>query len=267
MDVIDINTLFGAFPSEHATTSAASLVEVLETADVQQAFSLSTCGLYYSDTQGNQETLEAAAAYPARLVPVATINPLHYLGDRVGLQRLAIEHPFPMFRFFPSLQGWPIDFAPFTQVVMALSEYGKPLLERAITIPTPARGWRLLVDGGKPIMVRVDRPGDATMLARVLDDYPAPVILESVCESTLAEAIAVMRMRPHFLLETHALRVSGALGRVRDSVGTDRILFGSGAPTTSLGAALAYVQRSKLSDTDKEKVLHGNTYRLLKGAP
>lgn len=147
-----------------------------------------------------------------------------------------------MFRFFPQVQGWPYDFAPFAEILKTLASLPR-----------------------MPIMVGVEKPGDITRLARAVADYPHPVILEGVARDTLAEAVTVMRQNPRLYLETHALRVPDALRLLNDAVGMGRVLFGSDAPGMSLGAALAYVRGSGLSDDEQAAVLGGNAQQIWHG--
>ena len=147
-----------------------------------------------------------------------------------------------MVRFFPHLQGWPLEFAPFLRILSVLGRLPK-----------------------MPIMVSVDDPGDATVLARVLGDYPHPVILEGVSRTTLAEAVSVCRRHERLYIETHALHAPDALTQLRDTGGIGRVLFGSDAPGLSLGAALRSVQNAALSDADKSAVLSGNAQRIWQG--
>jgi predicted TIM-barrel fold metal-dependent hydrolase len=186
-----------------------------------------------------------------------------YWEDELTLSALAQQ--FTMFRFFPGLQGWPIDFAPFGQILKVLSEAGKPLLDRSITLPRPTRGWRLWTNSGVPILVAIDKPGDATQLMRMASDYPAPVVMVGVTTQTLVEALVVMRSREQFVIETHALTAPDGLLRIRDAVGANRIAFGSGGSALSISAAVSYVNKSKLSDVDKESVLSGTAASLVQG--
>jgi len=94
-------------------------------------------------------------------------------------------------------------------------------------------------------------------------DYPAPVILCSVTNDTLSDALALMAEQTNVMLETHALTALGALEMVVSRVGPDRIVFGSGAPIFSAAAALSFVLTAELSDEDKAKILGGNIRRIL----
>ncbi len=237
MEITDVNTLFGAYPSQHPDSNADTLVAAMSAQGVDWCLSLSTWGIFHSAAEGNAETMRSCKAHD-HLIPVATLNPAHFWGQEGLLESIA-EDAFEMFRFFPHLQNWPLEYAPFLRIISALAR-----LDRM------------------PIMVTTDRRGEATQLVRLLDEFPHPVILEGVSPDTLTEALALMRVQPNLYLETHALQAPHALPLLRDTIGIDRILFGSDAPGLSLASALSYVRASGLSDADQTAVLSGNAGRI-----
>ncbi|HEY3331325.1 MAG TPA: amidohydrolase family protein [Capsulimonadaceae bacterium] len=264
MDIIDINTIFGAFPNQRAESTAEALVDTLSKNEVSQALTLSSWGIHYNDMSGNQETLRACSQFKTHLIPVGTINPMQFWDGDEMLKQI-VQTSFGVIRLFPEKQGWPIDYAPFSRLVDVLSELGKPLLERELTLPRATRGWRLWKDSGVPLMIEITRPGDATQLQRIVADYPAPVVMVGVTTSTVVEALTVMRMSEQLLIETHKLAAPDGLGRIRDAVGADRIVFGSGGPGLSVRASLDYVRKSSLTDAEQAAVLGGNASSILQG--
>lgn len=237
MEITDVNTLFGAYPSHHADSDAQTLAAAMTAQQVDYCLAMSTYGLYARDTDGNAETLIACRAHD-HLIPVATINPLTYWGQPGLVQEIA-QSGFELFRFFPRTQQWPLDFAPFAAILDILAA-----LPRA------------------PLMVETTRAGDITQIARLTRDYPHPVILAGVTPTTLAEAVTVLRALPSCYLETHALQSPDALVFLKNTVGIDRVLFGSGAPGLSLAAALAFVRRSPLTPDEQAAVLGGNAQQI-----
>ncbi len=176
-----------------------------------------------------------------RLVPVATVNPRCYFGSVEDLQKLRGQG-FRVFRFYPGDQGWPIGSAAFGEVLKQLASVNMQ------------------------VMVNAALPGEVTVLGRMIADYPAPVILSSVCGETLSEVLAVASTVPNLLVETHALHTPGALELFAQRVGAERIVFGSGAPRHSIASSLYYVLQAELSDSEKELVLGGNIKRILEAA-
>jgi len=241
MEITDVNTLFGAYPSQHPDTTADTLVAAMQRNGVQWCLTLATWGLFHSQRDGNEETLRACRAHQ-ELLPAATINPKEFLGQIKAIENL-LAQGFEMIRFFPEHQGWPIEFSPFRDVVSILAGAGAP-----------------------PVMVDIAVAGDITKLMRIVEDYAGAIILAGVDRHTLAEAISVMRSRDKVYLETHALRLTDGLAAIRDSVGVDRILFGSEAPGSSLSAAMRYVRSSNLTPEEQDAVLGGNAMKVWKTA-
>ena len=237
MEITDVNTLFGAYPAQHADSSPETLVEAMRANGIDWGLTLSTSGLFYQAETGNDETMRACRAHD-HLIPVATLNPVHYWGQDGVIEGIA-ENAFEMIRFFPHLQGWPLEFAPFLRLLSALGRLPK-----------------------MPIMVSVERRGDATQLARLLDDFPHAVVLDGVSPETLSEAITLLRVHANLYVETHALTAPYALPLLRDTVGIGRVLFGSDAPGRSPAAALRYVRSSGLSQGDQDAVLSGNAQTI-----
>ncbi len=237
MEITDVNTLFGAYPAQHADSSPETLVDAMRANGIAWGLTLSTYGLFHQVGEGNDETMNACRAHD-HLIPVATLNPVHYWGQDGLIEGIA-ENAFEMVRFFPHLQGWPLEFAPFLRILSTLGRLPK-----------------------MPIMVSVDKRGDATQLARLLDNFPHAVVLDGVSPDTLTEAIMLMRVHPNLYLETHALSAPYALPLLRDTVGISRVLFGSDAPGRSPAAALRYVRASGLTEADQEAVLAGNAQAI-----
>ncbi len=237
MEITDVNTLFGAYPAQHPDSNPETLVAAMQAHRVDYCLTLSTHGLFYHDAAGNAETMRACRSHD-HLIPVATLNPKTFWGQP-GLLEGVVGEAFEMFRFFPQAQGWPPDFAPFAMVLGQLAALPR-----------------------MPIMVSVRAPGDITLVARAVADYPHPVILEGVSEDTLAEAVVLLRAHDRLYLETHALAVPDALVLLRDAAGIGRVLFGSDAPGMSLGAALRYVRRSGLTEAEQNAVLGGNAQAI-----
>lgn len=236
-DIVDINTLFGPLPIASTDLAVDALLALMQKHKVQAACTLSTLGLLLDPTVGNAATRAACEEHP-ELLPVATLNPTMYFGDTEPLLRLAGDG-FRLLRFFPGRQGWPIEFAPFRALLRCLDE------------------------AALPIMVDIETTGMISALAGLLETYPAPVILMGVNVETLAEAIAVMRQRENWHVETSRLLAPGAIQTVVETVGVGRLLLGTGAPSRPIASALQTLQHAGLSDADRKQVCAANARRIL----
>lgn len=236
-DIVDFNTLFGPLPASSADLPVDALLTLMQKHQVKAACALSTLGLLLDPTVGNAATRAACEEHP-ELMPVATLNPTLFFGDTAGVSRLKSDG-FCLVRFFPVAQGWPVDFAPFLALLQSLG-------------PT-----------GMPIMLDVEAPGEITRLTRVLSAYPGAVILSGVTVALLAEAVAALRALPKWHLEISSLLAPGGIRLVAETVGTERLLFGTGAPARTVAGVLQTLQHAGLDDTARRQVLAANARRIL----
>ena len=125
--MIDINARFGAYPSRHRTATFEVLSAEAEALGIDSSCVCSTTGIFFSAHEGNLQTSNAAATMPQRLVPAATLNPGTTLDATAAADEI-IAGPFRIVRYFPDVQGWPIEFAPFTQSLARFANKGLPVM-------------------------------------------------------------------------------------------------------------------------------------------
>lgn len=236
-DIVDVNTLFGPLPSASSDLNVDALLELMTRHGVQRAYTLSTLGMLLDSAAGNAAT-RAACSEHAELLPVGTLNPTAFMGDLGGLESLAAERCC-LLRFFPEYQGWPVSYVPFHALVRAAAQHRMPLAIGSL------------------------RPGEITSLIAVLDDYPAPVILTGVELPTLAEAIAALRERANWFVETSRLLQCGAIAAIARAVGPERLLFGTAAPARPVASALNALRFSGLGADEIRMVAAGNAREVL----
>ena len=203
---------------------------------IEACCTLSTVGMLLDHHAGNSAT-RAACAEQSNLLPVATLNPQTLFTADGPFTRFKADG-FKMVRFFPGEQGWDAAYAPM-QVLAK----------------------RLEVEG-LPIMVDIDRTGAATRQVDALVAHPASLILSGIDESTLAEAIALMRAHARIFLSTSHLVAVGAIKQVVESVGADRLLYGSGAPSRPMSSALGVLRYADLPAEQRAQILGGNARHL-----
>lgn len=236
-EIIDVNTMFGPMPAGAADLSVDELVGLMQKHGVRAACTLSTVGLLMDHHSGNSAT-KAACGEANSLVPVATINPQTFFGADGSFSRFK-EDGFKMVRLFPAAQGWDPGYAPL--VVLAK---------------------RLEVEG-LPLIVDIDRPGTASRLVQALVAHPASLVLAGVDESMVAEVVALMRAHARIYVETSRLLAVGAIRQIVESVGAERVLYGSGAPLQPMASVLGALKYAGLTDIQRAQVLGGNASVLL----
>lgn len=234
--IIDVDTMFGPLPAGAADLSVDELAGMMSRHQVQACCTLSTIGMLLDHNAGNAAT-RVACSEQTNLLPVATLNPqlLFTLDDL--LTRLKADG-FKMVRFFPAEQGWDPSYGPIRGIAEALQTEGLPM------------------------MIGVERTGSASRIVGALANHPGPLILAGVDETTVAEAVSLMRQNDHLYLSTANLVAVGLVKQVIDSVGADRLLYGSGAPSRPMASALGVLKFADLADEQRTAVLGGNAHKL-----
>jgi predicted TIM-barrel fold metal-dependent hydrolase len=167
---------------------------------------------------------------------VATLNPVQYLDWPAELER-ALAGGAVAIRLFPDVQRWSVNSEAFQEIVSALR-------------------------GRRPLLVPVSTFGDATAIGAATHHLDAPVVLLGAHYTQLADCLAAMRRWPHLHLETSRLAQFRGVKTVVQEVGAERILFGSGAPTRPIQAALNAVLTAEITESQRNAILHDNAARL-----
>ncbi len=235
-DILDLDTLAGSWPIRRADISIRRLLEMMELHGVAESCVVSARGIFYDDLAGNSETLGWCASEP-RLVPVGTIDLRRFAGYRDEIRRLT-EAGVKLWRLFPEHQGWTLDLAPFRRVLGALEDAGAVLFIY----------------------------GQPSAVARATAGVRVPVILGAHYYQ-MADLLAVMEEGAGFYVSTRQLHGPGALEMLISEMGPGRLIFGSGAPLSALGAALKRVISADITPESRQAILGGNLRRLLGRKP
>lgn len=238
--MIDATVLFGA-PRAGGPAAAYGLEAAraeLAGHGMAAALVCARSGTQYRHEMGNAETFAAATTSgPVRLHPVATINPVQYLGWRHEVDR-ALASGAVAFRFFPEEQSWEPESAAFQEVAARVAHAGRPLL------------------------IPVGRFGSATAVGAATAKLEVPVVLVGGHYTQLGDCLAALAKWPHLHLDTSRLAQFRGVETVVQEVGAERLVFGSGAPVRPVQAALNAVLVARIPDDAKRLILAGNAERL-----
>ncbi len=245
MLIIDVNTSFGRMPGGGRAQPLEVLLQETARYGIALAATSSLKAVYYHHTEGNDDSLAAAHTHP-NLLPVAVLNPKQIVGHEEEIDR-RLREGFRLFRFYPEEQGWDISCLPFRRILGRLAGTGA-------VIAMPAGNWgtisRLASETAAPSTGSGQAPG-------------LPLIALGVHYTQVGECIEVMERYPHVYAEVHRLGTYRALEMLVQRVGSERVLFGSGAPQKPLASALNVVWFADLSDMDRQAIFGGNAVRLL----
>ncbi|MCC6445538.1 MAG: amidohydrolase family protein [Armatimonadetes bacterium] len=237
--IIDVNTCFGFLPHKRADMSLERLTQWIEGRGIVQALTISTQGIFEDCSAGNRLTA-SVCSQNSRFVPVGTLDPRKLTNPQAEIDRCRQEG-IRFFKFYPDLQGWPLE---------------SPVFEAAL---------EGLAARKNPIIISATAPGMVSRMRPKLSDYPGPVILSSGGMDSFAEILWAARDLPHVSIDIHRLTAPDALLNACGVLGAGRVLFGSGAPESTLLGAMLSVYRTGLSEEDRNAVLNGNALRLLEG--
>jgi predicted TIM-barrel fold metal-dependent hydrolase len=233
--IVDINVLVGG-PSRREYAFDAAVRE-LHAHRVSAALVTPRSGAVYRHEVGNDEALRwAGVAQGVQLHAVATLNPVQYLEWPAELER-ALAGGAVAVRLFPDVQRWSLHSEAFHQMVSA-------------------------IHGRCPLLVPVSTYGDASAIGAATRPLEAPVVLLGAHYTQLADCLAAMRRWPQLHLETSRLAQFRGVQTVVREVGAERVLFGSGAPTRPVQAALNAVLTAEIDENERDAILHGNAARL-----
>jgi len=236
MDIVDIGTLFGVRPATDLDLSAETLLRMMANNQVDEALTCSLKAIQYNFSTGNDQTLDLCRAHPS-LHPVAVVDPRQAPDCLAEVERCA-SAGFVAFRFFREYQGWAIANQSFKHLLQAI------------------------VQTGKPVIVHTPASGDATALLDIAGGWDIPVVLASITYSILSEALAVVTDGPNFYLEAHRVALPGQVEAMIETVGAERLMFGSWAPLFSQRPSMDMVLESEISQADKSLILSGNARRV-----
>ncbi|MES2462473.1 MAG: amidohydrolase family protein [Armatimonadota bacterium] len=242
LNIVDFFTLFGPHPSKGAMTPSGTgpLLTAMGHHSVSSAVTLSTRAVYFDAAEGNRETKQAVTESGGKLIPAALLDPRRPNPERTGGGARVLV-------LLPGMQRYPLPYTPLTELLRTLAQLGGAA---AAAIP---------------IWWETSRPGDATAVLQTLREtnYPAPILLGGVSGDNLMEALAVAKVLPDRIhVATNGLRGIGEVGQAVAALGAEKVIFASGAPNRSLGAALAFISQAALSPEDRALVLGGNARRL-----
>jgi hypothetical protein len=247
MKTFDINACFGHWPYwdlHHKT--ADELVTSMDQSGIDQAAVMSLRGLLLDWREGNKETLAEAGRHPGRLLPMATLSPF-LDGGGEELKRLA-SHGIRGVRLYPTFHNYPLQSAFVDEVCLTSSELKIPVM-----LPTrPMMNWRFQA-------VPIETFG------AVIEEHPATDFILSG-PNYLVEYQAVIRLMMkcvNVAFDISCVQGFQAVAKLVRDVGSDRMLFGTGAVLNYPACNVAKLQHAEITEPQRRAIASENALRLL----
>ncbi|MCX6377267.1 MAG: amidohydrolase family protein [Armatimonadetes bacterium] len=193
------------------------------------------------NTEGNNQVLSAAKDHPDRFIPFATANP--WYGDEALHElRRAFDLGAKGLKLHPPLQGFQIT-----------DEIVFPLVE-------------LAVERGKPIYFHTGTPicSSPFQLTELAMRYPEGVFImgHAAYADYWNDVTASVSCVPNIYIET-SQHLASFVRTLIEQVGSDRIIYGSDSPLTSMALEIEKITRYVQSPEALESIFTGNIERVL----
>ncbi|MGH9469080.1 MAG: amidohydrolase family protein [Terriglobia bacterium] len=252
--IVDIHAYIGKWPYWPVAASAArEVIGVLDSSGIDTAAICSTRSLFVNWEDGNTETAQAMRQFPKRLMGFACLGQLelsHTL-PREGFNFDSYSaRGFRGCRLYPQHHSYHLLYENF---VDRICEEAKAR-EWPVLLPL-----RVLMNWGAPSM-------DLAWMVALVERHPrTPWILAGINYfHELRAAVSLMLRHSSVHLETSCVQGFHAIEKLVRECGSERLLFGSGAPLQNAAAGLQKVLHARISDADRERILCQNARRLLR---
>ncbi|MBL7064597.1 MAG: amidohydrolase [Anaerolineae bacterium] len=241
--VVDFHSYLGSEPYGDHAQCADDLIAAMDRCGIDVAVVAPFVDSPGPDLHAHRTLEEASRQFPQRLIPFARLDP-RYGAEALAILEMAIDG-----MGFRGLLFSPVstNSLPYHRGVLPLM---RAAAERSIPVLIPAGNCY------------VGLPEQIAWLAAALPDLT--VVLGHMGTAAHAvRAIALAAEHPNLYLETSLQQSPRRLSLAVDSVGADRILFGSAAPYGQPGVELLKVRKAGLDHGSHVKILGLNAARLL----
>lgn len=245
LSYFDSNLCIGKRGLKHPNSlwRTEDLLAVMDQCGISAALASSGWAKDYAPQYGNERLMEELAKSP-RLYGCYTVMP-GYLGDFPSPSEMLADFrkkKMAAAKMYPATHE-------FTPDERTMGEYYRALEQENIP---------LLVDSTE-IQLR-EAP---QKLEAILSNHPGlNVILLGVYWDLLRMVYPIFRDYANLYLDLSVTQTNYGIEVLHERLGADRLLFGSGLPNMSAGAARSFIDYADIPDADKQKIAGGNLSRL-----
>lgn len=242
--IIDSHAHMGAnYGTYMSKATMDEMVEIMDKENIEMVFCAPHSALFDPSIQ-NAELEEAMAKYPDRYRGYYTFNPNYCEEFSKNMDRILTVKGYIGFKFLPTYHRYPLDGELYRPALEFADKH-----ERLILIHT----W-----GNN------DPHNGPKHIEKAASEYPHAVfIMGHSAPGELDEALSIAKKHENVYLDICDIhRHSGIVDKMVNTIGADRILFGTDIPWYDPGYGIGSVLFSHINDADKYKILYENAKEL-----
>lgn len=244
--IIDTNAHLGHWPFRQlAHSDAEGFLRLMDGFGVTQAWVGAFEGVFYRDCgAANRGLLAEIAGHEDRLVPWVTLNPA-FPGWEDDLAEAAAAGLVGV-RLYPNYHRYTLADERCLDLLAALEEQGVPVAIYHKLVDERLHHWHCVV------------PPTEMVLGPLAARFPELTII--ACGVSL---LGLAQLPTNVYVETSRIEGIAGVAALAETIGVDRVLFGSHAPYFYLEAALLKMVESGLDEEAQQAVFHRNAQRVL----
>jgi len=241
LEILDCNALFGGIRSEEERYDPGDVLAMMDKAGISRALAASTIGCFANFVLANNETAEVCKEH-GRLIPVGTIHPTSYTDAENEIEECR-DRGFKAFRLYTEFYGADFDGAVMRDFFSQLEKYRMPLIVSASNLNLSIN----YLEG----------------IARRAAEVCIPVIVLNVGAFGTAALIECAKRAPNLYFATRLLYINRGLEYIVETIGSERLVMGSGIPYHYPMQSLYYLQTVNIPESDRENILYKNLERVI----
>ncbi len=254
--LIDINTYVGHWPFRKVGNGTADeLIKVMDDSGIDMAAVSSINAIFYKDSQqGNDELIGQIDRYKERFIPFAIINP-SYTGWKKDFEDCIGKMGMKGLELYPYYHQYRLTDSNAVELVRMAAERSIAVHLPCSVVNIRQRHW---LDTTENLSVQ-----EVEEVVRLCPDTDfiitnGPVLRMAGC---LEKAAGSRKGRIYYDFARVDI-FSTDFTALIESVGADRVVFGSVAPMQYIAPQLVKLHYSGLNDIEQEKVMSGNLKQL-----
>ncbi len=245
--IFDVNTAIGHWPFRKLPDNdAQSLRRLLDSHEITMAAVANINGIFYKNTQdANLELAVALAPHRDFFIGIATLNPTYAAWER-DLEYCIRTLGFKGLRLLPQYHNYRIFSPEAIDIAQAAAQFNIPVLIPQIIVDKRQKHW-----------MDIETFVDVSELGRLCLEAPQAkfILTEYRIHGSLTDENG-KPLYPNLYIEVSRLCSAYAQGlaNLAKALGSDHLLFGSGAPFKEVSPAILKMECADLSVQEKAQI-------------